>query len=195
MGQQLIQQQVLLVEAEKLGIHANSDDVRQYLQTGQAGQVLFPGGKYIGDEQYANLVATRFNMTVDEFQEDVRHDILIRRLQSFITAGVTVGDKEVRDEYRKGNIKIKFDYAVISADDLRKTIDPPDGELESFFKKNAARYASAVPEERKVTYFAFTPNDLPGGIPQPTQDEIKAYFAAHQSEYQTPEQARSRQHS
>ena len=191
-GQQLIQQQVLLVEAEKLGIHANSDDVRQYLQTGQAGQVLFPGGKYIGDEQYANLVATRFNMTVDEFQEDVRHDILIRRLQSFITAGVTVGDKEVRDEYRKGNIKIKFDYAVISADDLRKTIDPPDGELESFFKKNAARYASAVPEERKVTYFAFTPNDLPGGIPQPTQDEIKAYFAAHQSEYQTPEQARSR---
>jgi peptidyl-prolyl cis-trans isomerase D len=191
-GQQLIQQQILLVEADRLGIRATKDDVRTYLQTGQAGQVLFPGGKFIGEDQYTNLVATRFNMTVPEFEEDVQHDIIIRRLQAFITGGVTVGDKEIRDDYRKNNIKIKFDYAVISSDELRKTINPPDAELESFFKKNTARYASAVPEERKITYFAFTPNDLPGGVPQPTQQEIKAYFDAHQTEYQTPEQARSR---
>jgi peptidyl-prolyl cis-trans isomerase D len=191
-GQQLIEQQVMLAEADKLGIRATSDDVRQYLQTGPAGQVLFPGGKFIGEDQYANLVATRFNMTVPEFEDDVKHDIVIHRLEAFITGGVTVGDKEVRDDYRKNNIKIKFDYAVISADDLRKTINPPDAELEAFFNKNAVRYASAVPEERKITYFAFTPNDLPGGVPQPTQQEIKAYFTAHQSDYQTPEQARSR---
>jgi peptidyl-prolyl cis-trans isomerase D len=191
-GQQLIQQQVLLIEAEKLGIHASSEDVRKYLQTGQAGEVLFPGGKFIGDDAYTNLVANRFNMTVPEFEDNVRHDIMIRRLESYITAGVTVSDKDVRDEYRKGNIKTKFDYAVISSDDLRKTINPPDAELESFFKKNAARYATAVPEERNISYFAFTPNDLPGGVPQPTQQEIKAYFNAHQAEYKTEEQARSR---
>ena len=191
-GQQLIQQAILLDEAEKLGIRATEDDVRQYLQTGSAGQVLFPGGKFIGDDKYADLVATRFNMSVAEFQEDVRHDITIRRLQALITGGVSVGDQEIRDTYRKGAIKIKFDYAVISADDIRKGINPSDSDLEAFFNKNKARYASAVPEERKITYFAFTPNDIPGGIPTPTQPEIKAYFDAHQSEYQTPEQARSR---
>jgi peptidyl-prolyl cis-trans isomerase D len=103
-----------------------------------------------------------------------------------------VGDQDVRDNYRKGNIKIKFDYAVISSDDVRKGINPSDSDLEAFFKKNAARYATAVPEERKITYFAFTPNEIPGGVPQPTQQEIQAYFTAHQSEYATPEQARSR---
>jgi peptidyl-prolyl cis-trans isomerase D len=191
-GKQLIQQQILLDEAEKLGIHASADDVRQYLQTGAAAQVLFPGGKYIGDDQYAALVANRFNMSVPEFEDDVKNDIAIRRLQALITSGVTVGSQEVRDTYRKGAIKIKFDYAVISSDDLRKGINPSDSDLEAFFKKNAARYASAVPEERKITYFAFTPNELPGGIPQPTQQEIKQYFDAHQSEYSTPDQARSR---
>jgi len=191
-GQQLIQQQVLIVEAEKLGIHSSLDDVKQYLQTGSAGAVLFPGGKYIGDDQYAALVANRFNMSVPEFEEDVRTDIAIRRLQALITGGVTVSDKEVRDDYRKNNIKIKFDYAVISTDDIRKGINPSDGELEAFFTKNAARYSNAAPEARKITYFAFTPNDIPGGVPQPTEQEIKAYFAAHQSEYETPEQARSR---
>jgi peptidyl-prolyl cis-trans isomerase D len=191
-GQQLIQQQILLDEAEKLGIRATPDDVRKYLQTGQAGEVLFPGGKFIGEDRYADLVATRFNMSVPEFEEDVRDDIVIRRLQALITAGVTVGDQEVRNDYRKGAIKIKFDYAVISADELRKGINPSDSDLEAFFNKNKARYATAVPEERKITYFAFTPNDVPGGVPQPTQQEIKAYFTQHQSEYSTPEQARSR---
>ena len=191
-GQQLIQQQILLDEANKLGIRATSDDVRQYLQTGAAGQVLFPGGKFIGEDQYAAMIANRFNLSVAEFEDDVRDDIVIRRLEAFITGGVSVGDQQVRDDYRKGAIKIKFDYAVISADDIRKGINPSDSDLESFFKKNAARYATAVPEERKITYFAFTPNDLPGGVPQPTQAEIQAYFNAHQSEYSTPEQARSR---
>jgi len=191
-GQQLVQQQVLLEEADKLGINATKDDVRQYLQTGSAGQVLFPSGKFIGDDQYASLVATRFNMSVPEFEEDVRHDITIRRLQALVTGGVSVGDKEVRDAYRKNNIKIKFDYAVISSDDVRKTINPQDSDLEAFFKKNAARYASAVPEQRKITYFAFTPSDIPGGVPQPSQQEIQAYFNGHKTEYSTPEQARSR---
>ena len=95
-------------------------------------------------------------MSVTEFEDGIKNDITVRRLQALITAGVTVSDQEVRDAYRKQNIKIKFDYAVISSDDLRKTINPSDSELEAFFKKNAARYASAVPEERKITYFAFT---------------------------------------
>jgi peptidyl-prolyl cis-trans isomerase D len=191
-GQQLVQQQVLLVEADRLGIHATEDDVRQYLQTGQAGQVLFPGGKFIGEEQYASMIATRFNLSVKDFEDDVRHDIIMHRLQALITAGVTVSDKEVTDAYRKDNIKVKFDYAVLSADDVRKTINPSDSDLEAFFKKNAARYAAGVPEERKISYFAFTPDQLPGGVPQPSQQEIQKYFTDHQSEYKVPDQARSR---
>jgi peptidyl-prolyl cis-trans isomerase D len=191
-GQQLVEKQILMAEAEKLGIQATNDDVIQYLHTGQAGQVIFPNGQFIGDDAYAALIASRFNTSVAEFEENIRQDIVLRRLQTLIAGGVTVDDHEVRETYRKQNIKIKFDYAVISSDDLRKTINPGDSELEAFFKKNAARYATAVPEERKITYFAFTPSELPGGVPQPTQQEIQQYFNDHQSEYSTPEQARSR---
>ena len=191
-GQQMVQQQILLAEADKLGVTASGDDVVQFLHQGQFGEYLFPNGKYIGTDRYTAFVTSQFNMSVAEFEQEVQQEIILRRLQALITAGVTVGDADVRDAYRKENIKIKFDYAVISADDLRKTINPSDGDLEAFFKKNAARYAAAVPEQRKIIYFAFTPNDLPGGVPQPTQQEIQQYFNAHQSEYSVPEQARSR---
>ena len=191
-GQQLVQQQVLLEEARRLGITATKDDVIKYLQTGPTGQVIFPDGKYIGDQAYAQLVNDRLNMSVKDFEDGIRDDITARRLQALITSGVTVSDNEVRSTYIKQNIKIKFDYAVISSDDLRKTINSSDSDLEAFFKKNAARYANAVPEERKITYFAFTASQIPGGVAQPTQQQIQQYYSEHLSDYATPEQARSR---
>ncbi len=191
-GSQLVQQQILLIEAGKLGIHASDDDVSQFLHQGEFGEIFFPNGQFIGQDRYTDFIARQFNLSVAEFEQEIKQEVELRRLEALITAGVTVSDAEVRDAYRKQNTKIKFDYAVISADDLRKTINPPDSELEAFFQKNAARYATAVPEERKITYFAFTPDQLPGGIPQPSQQEIQQYFNAHQADYSIPEQARAR---
>ena len=191
-GQQLAQQAVLLQEAHRLGISATNNDVSQYLRTGPTGEVLFPGGKFIGDDAYRQLIDDRLHESVTDFEQSIKDDITIRRLQAFVTGGVTVSDQEVRDTYRKQNIKIKFDYAVISADDLRKTINPSDSELEAFFKKNAARYAQAVPEERTISYFAFTADQVPGGVEQPTQQAIQQYYNDHVSDYSVPEEAKSR---
>jgi peptidyl-prolyl cis-trans isomerase D len=191
-GQQLVQQQVLLEEAHKLGIRATDDDVRQYLRTGPTGEVLYPDGKFIGPDAYAQLVNDRLNMSVTDFEEGIKDDITARRLQALITAGVTVSDQEVQEAYLKANIKIKFDYAVISADDLRKTINPSDSDLEAFFKKNAARYARAVPEERTIAFFAFTGNQIPAGVPQPGQQAIQQYYNEHLADYSVPDQAKSR---
>ncbi|MFZ0301797.1 MAG: peptidylprolyl isomerase [Terracidiphilus sp.] len=191
-GQQLIQQQVLLEEARRLGITATDADVLHFLQYGPYKSVFFPQGKFIGESQYTQIINDRANMSVAAFEQELKNNLMIQRLQAMVTANVTVNDKDVREQYRKQNVKIKFDYAVIASADVEKTINPSDSDLEAYFKKNAARYASAVPEERKITYFAFTPGDVPGGLPQPTQQQIQAYYSQHQSEFQVPEEARSR---
>jgi peptidyl-prolyl cis-trans isomerase D len=191
-GQQLVQEQVLLVEAHKLGIYATDNDVRQFLRTGQIGQVLYPEGKFVGEDVYKQMIDERLHESITDFEQEIKDEITIRRLQAYITAGVTVSDKEVRDTYLKQNVKIKFDYAVLSSDDLRKTINPSDSDLEAFFKTNAARYAQAVPEERKITYFAFTDSQIPGGVQPPSQQTIQQYYNDHQADYSVPEQAKSR---
>ena len=191
-GQQLVQEQVMLEEAHKLGIYPTDDDVRKYLRTGPTGQVLYPNGTYIGDDAYKQLIDDRLHESVTDFEDEIKSQITIQRLQAFITGGVTVSDQEVRDTYRKANIKIKFDYAVISAEDLGKTINPSDSELEAFFKTNAARYAQAVPEERKITYFAFSESQIPGGVQPPNQQAVQQYYNEHVADYSVPEQAKSR---
>jgi peptidyl-prolyl cis-trans isomerase D len=191
-GQQLVQEQVLLAEAQKLGIQANENDVANFLHKGQFGEALFPNGEFIGKDHYADFIARQFTMSVTDFEREVKQEIIVTRLRSLISASAKVSDAEVRSAYFKQNVKIKFDYAVIAADTLKDSIKPTDAELEAFFKKNAARYAAAVPEQRQVTYFSVGPGDLPGGIPKVGQQEIQQYFQQHQSEYSVPEQARSR---
>jgi peptidyl-prolyl cis-trans isomerase D len=191
-GQQLVQQQVLVMEAEKLGIQATDDDVAQTLHRAPYAEVFFPNGQFIGVDRYTAIIATQANMSVTDFEQEVKQDILLRRLQALITAGVTVSEKEASESYRKENTKIKFDYAVIESEKVRETINPSDGELEAFFRKNAARYATAAPEQRRITYFAVSPDQIPASVPPPSQQEIQQYFAAHKSEYTIPEQARSR---
>ncbi len=79
---------------------------------------------------------------------------------------MSVSDNAVRTAYLEQGQKVKFTYAVVSGEDIKKTINPSDAELEAFFKQNAARYANAVPETRKITFIAFDDASIPGGKPQ-----------------------------
>ncbi len=191
-GQGLIQQHVELQEASRLGVNVTDNDLRAFLHTGTWGQVLFPNGKYIGDEQYASLVSQNFGISRETFEKELKKELQENRLRSFVTAGVTVSDQQVRDSYRQQATKIKFDYAVVSADDLRKTINPTDVELQAFFKQNAPKYAKAVPEARKIQYIAFTTANLPGGAPQVTDAEVQQYYNQHQSDYKVDDQVKVR---
>ena len=191
-AQGLIQQHIELLEAKHLGLSATDDDVRRFLHSGAFGQVLFPGGNYIGDAQYAEFVSQQFNMTREKFEDEVKKEIEENRLRALITGGVTISDQEVRDNYRQQATKIKFDYAVLSSDDLQKQINPTDAQLEDFFKKSAARYANAVPEARKIQYIAFTDTNLPQGAPQVTDAEIQQYYNQHLKDYQIDDQVKVR---
>jgi peptidyl-prolyl cis-trans isomerase D len=191
-GQGLIQQHIELMEANRLGLGVTDEDVRKFLHSGMWGQVLFPGGKYIGDAQYAEFVSEQFGLSRDKFENEIKKEIEENRLRALITGGVTISDSEVRSSYVQQGTKIKFDYAVLSSDDLRKTINPTDAELQAFFKQNAAKYANAVPEERKIQYIAFTDSNLPQGAPQVTDAEIQQYYQAHQKDYQVDDQVKVR---
>ncbi|HWZ49885.1 MAG TPA: peptidyl-prolyl cis-trans isomerase [Granulicella sp.] len=191
-GQIMVQQAILKHEADRLHLQVSDDDLRRELQTGQFGQYLFPNGKYIGDDAYINFVQTYFQLSRSEFEKRVKEDMELNRLQALITGGVTVSDKAVREAYRTQGMKVKFDYAVVSGEDLRKTINPSDAELQDYFKKSAARYATAIPETRKIEYVSFDASKLPGGKPQVTDADVQAYYSQHQDQYQVKEQVKTR---
>ena len=90
--------------------------------------------------------------------------------------------------------KIKFDYAVVSADDLRKQINPTDAQLQSYFTQNAAKYAQAVPETRKIEYLTLGANAVPSGTPAVSDAEAQQYYQQHADEFKVEDSVRVRAH-
>jgi peptidyl-prolyl cis-trans isomerase D len=191
-GQILVQRAILKHEADRMHLQVSDEDLRRELQTGPFAQYLFPNGNYIGDDAYINFVQSAFQTTRSDFESQVKADMELNRLQALITGGVSVSDAAVREAYMAEGTKVKFDYAVISADDVRKTINPSDAELQAFFKTNAARYATAIPETRKIQYVAFDASNLPGGKPVVSDADVQAYYDAHKDQYQVKEQVKVR---
>jgi peptidyl-prolyl cis-trans isomerase D len=191
-GQQQVERAVLVREANRLGLQVSDDDLRRELQTGPLSQYLFPGGTYIGDDRYMAFVSQFFGVSIAQFQDEVKQDLELQRLQSLVTGGATISDSAVRANYMQQGIKIKFAYAVISAEDIKKTINPSDADLQAFFKQNAPRYVSAVPETRKLTLIAFDDASLPGGKPQVSDADVQTYYNTHASDYSVPQQVKTR---
>ncbi len=192
-GEQMVARAIAIREADRLGLSVSDADLRNYLQHSYLAQYIFPDGKFIGEDAYMNLVQRAMpGASVTEFEKEVKSDLEMQRLQALVTNGVTVSDNEVRSEFLKQGAKVKFDYAVVSASDLKKTINPSDTDLQAFFKQNAARYATAVPEARKIAFFSFDAGNLPGGKPQVTDADMQAYYTAHLNDYKSEEKVQTR---
>ncbi len=191
-GQRLVQQAILKIEGDRHGLQVSDKDLIDVMHEGQMGQIFFPGGKFIGDEAYMNIVQNQIGLTRSQFEDQLKKEIEQSRLIALITDGVSVSDNEVRESYRVSGTKVKFDYAVLSSADLSKTINPSDSDLQAFFKQNAQRYATAVPETRKIQYLSFGVDQLPGGVPHPTDAELQSYYDAHKAQYTVKEQVKAR---
>jgi peptidyl-prolyl cis-trans isomerase D len=191
-GQALIQREILLQQADKLGLKVTANDIRHELREGPWAIYFFPKGQFIGQERYADFVDQQLRMSTADFEKQIGTELEITRLEALITGGVFVSDKDATDSYRRDNTKVKFDYAVLNGEDLRKQINPSDADLQKFFKQNAARYKDAVPEARKISYIAITPDQVPGGTPQITDQQARQYYQQHLKDYQVPDQVKVR---
>lgn len=188
-AQQLIEQKVLLVEANRLGLRATDDDVRDFLQH-QLGSELFPGGKFVGQAAYEDFASSR-GFTVVQLEQAIKDQIRIEKLQALVTAPANVTDAEVRQAFEKQNTKVKFDYAVLKKDDILKSLHPTEAELQAYYDRNKQTYVNSIPEKRQLKYVVLD-NARMLAQTQVTQQELEAYYDQHRDEYRVPEQVNVR---
>ena len=187
-AEQLINEKALVSEAHRMGLHASDDELRDEMQHGQLGTMLFPDGKFVGQEEYENFVQ-RINMSVPEFEARVKDDILTRKLYALVSSSAFVGDSEVRDEFETRNTKVKFEYAVITEADILKGLHPTDEELKAFYDRNKATYNNSIPEKRRIEYVVVDSAKI-GAATTVTDRDLQAYYDQHREEYRVPEQVK-----
>jgi peptidyl-prolyl cis-trans isomerase D len=187
-AQRLINEKALVAEAHRMGLHASDDELRDELQHGQLGAMLFPDGKFVGQEEYENF-AQRYDMTVPQLEAQVKEDVLVRKLRALVSSGAFVGDSEVRDDFTQRNTKVKFEYAVITQADILKGLHPTDQELNAFYALSKAKYNNSIPEKRQIKYVVVDSAKIAAATTVTDQD-LQAYYDQHRDEYRVPEQVK-----
>ncbi len=182
----VIARKMLEYEANRMGLGVSNEELTNALHQGQMGEVLFPGGKFIGEEQYEMLIQSQLNLSVAQFEQEVKGDIAQQKLLTLITAPVSVSDKDVSEEVKKHDTKVKFEYAVLTLDDIKKQINATDAELKAFYEQYKQQYANSIPEKIKAQYVVIDTAKLKGKVPV-TQAELQQYYNQHQDEYRIPE--------
>ncbi len=185
---QLIDRQALLVEAQHFGFKATPQEVRDELQHGRYSQYFFPGGNFVGQTEYQDMLQ-RANLTPATFEDSVAKEIMIGKLQALITGSATVSNKEIRQEFDKQNKKVKFEYAVLTQEVIKKGLHPTTEELKAFYDSHQRNYANSTPEKRKVKYAAIDTSKIENGV-QITQQELQAYYDQHRDQYRVAEQVK-----
>jgi peptidyl-prolyl cis-trans isomerase D len=179
--QMLIDQKALVAEADRMGLKVTSDEL---LQTIRRIPEIYPNGKFIGQEAYERLLGEN-NLTVDQFEHDMKQQLLIQKLQDVVTGSVTVSDDTLRQEFTRRNTKVKFDYAVLTQAQVAKDVKPTDAELRAYFDKNKQRYATINPEKRSAQYIMIDASKLKNA--QVTEDDLKRYYSQHLDDFRVPD--------
>jgi peptidyl-prolyl cis-trans isomerase D len=144
----LISGRITRVEAERLGLTASDKEVadeirRQYKGEGE-------DQKPFDQKIYETNVIENYG-NIESYEQRVRDDLSSKKLEAYLTSGVTVSEQEMLDDFQRKNTKFDLSYVPVSTADLAKTITPTDQELRDYFAANKDTYKITVPQ-KKIRY-------------------------------------------
>ena len=177
----LVTERALEYEARKLGFEVTdqqvADAIKQYIPA------LFPDGKFVGRDMYAGYLAQQ-NMTIPEFEAQVKRQLLITRLRNVALEGTIVTPGEIEQEYKRKNEKIKLQYVKVTQDKYRNQVQPSAEDMQNYYKANGAKYQ--MPERKSLAILIADQKKLEATV-NPTDAELQRAYTQNQAQFRVPE--------
>src|SRR5947208_7473454 len=184
--QQLVEERAALAEAERLGIRASDQEVRQRIFAMPAFQ---ENGAFIGEQRYQQLLRRNSPpLSASDFEDRVRRSVTVEKLRATVTEWLSVADSELEQEYRRRNDKVKLAVVSFTADSFRGQVSASDADVASYF--DAHKNDFKIPEKRKIRYLLIDVEALRAKTVVPAAD-IEREYNNNSEQYTTPEQVRA----
>lgn len=180
----IILRHALTARARGLGLQVSDEELRQALQS---IPWLYSNGGFLGMETYESVVQQQTNMTVPQFESQLRQEILLDKIRDVVTDGIQVSPGEVRAEFLRRNSKTKIEYVVFDPSQFLKAVEVNDRALETLFKKNPERYK--VPEQRRVRYVLIGRDRIRSEV-KSSDTELRQYYTKRLSEYRVQDRVK-----
>jgi peptidyl-prolyl cis-trans isomerase D len=183
---QMITERAVAYQAQRMGFTVSERELATTIES--IFPQLFEGGKFAGRDVYANLLAQQ-NLSITEFETNLRKQLLLTKLQSLVAEGVVVSPAEVEREFRRRNDKVVIEHVAVTPEKYRAEVRVSGEEIRQYFEKN--RTAFRIPEKRSFDLLVIDEATVARSVTVPEEDLRRAY-EANREMYRTPERVHVR---
>lgn len=137
---------ILLEHTKKLKITISDQEV---IQTIASNPLFFKDGKF-NKGVYDRILRYFFNIPAREYEEQIRDNLIIKKLYEQAAKDVTVSDEELVAAYKKDFESVSITYIQVQHSDFINQVEIQDEELKDYYNKNSSKYK--FPPTVKVEY-------------------------------------------
>lgn len=178
----LVEQRLVRLEAERLGLSVDDDTLARALAESPAFQ---ENGRFLGAPEIRRRLDLQ-GVSVREFEDSFREQLLAERLESLVTDGVVVTPQEAEREFRRRSEQVKAEYALVPADRFQAEVAVTDDEVKAAFEARPEEFR--IPEKRAVSYL-LVDSAATQARAAVTDGEINTYYMEHRDEFTEQEEA------
>ena len=177
---ELVTEAVVIQGAAKEGVRVSDDELRSTIQQIREFQ---ESGRFSRDEYLKVLKQLRLDP--GEFENEVRRQLVRRKMEDLIKQGVKVSDEEIRQAYRERHERVRAAWAYADVKPVMAAVQVADADLEPYVKAHQPQFSQ--PERRKLLYVILNPKKLAVTV---SDAEVEAYYKEHAAEFDEPKRLR-----
>lgn len=177
---ELVTEAVVIQGAAKEGVRVSDDELRSTIQQIREFQ---EGGRFSRDEYLKVLKQLRLDP--GEFENEVRRQLVRRKMETLIKQGVKVSDEELQQVYRQRHERVRAAWAYADVKPVMAAVQVADADLEPYVKAHRAQFSR--PERRALQYVIVNPKKLAVTV---SDAEAEAYYTEHAAEFEEPKRLR-----
>lgn len=182
---QLINQQLVLDEAHRLGLGIGNTELEQAIASQAAFQI---GGRF--DFQAYQAVLRENNLRPAEFEADTRLQLLQDLMRRMVSEGVEISDTEARRDYDQLNLRLTLAYVEIPYSGFIPTLAPTDKQIAGYYNEHREQFRE--PERIQFDFVRYDPGQMAAKL-NPSDKEIQEHYNRYRDQMFThPEQVRAR---
>ena len=183
---EMVQQRAIAYEFGRHGLTVTDEEVLTGLES--VNQQYFKDGVLVAKDEYEQRLAAQ-GMTLQDAVDDMRRQLMIRKVRNIVYSSVLVTDKEVEDQYKKDKERATIKYIAFPPGKFRSEVNPTPAELHASFEAHHAEYFT--PEKRSFQVLIVDQAKLDQSMVISDAD-LHAVYAASMDNFRMPERVKAR---
>ena len=183
--EQMIQNLAVVYQAGQMGLTVTDDEVRDGVAISFAQ--FFDNGK-LNRTAFDSAIAQQ-GFTTQMVIDQIRDQLMLRKLQDVILESVVISPAELEAEYRKKNEKASIQYIAFASADVRSQVKLTDKEVRDRYE--AEKSSHRQPEKYGFRAVVLEREKVAAGV-QLTEQELRAAYSGSLDNFRIPEKMHAR---